>query len=115
MDDLNVNIRPVTNADWASIWAILKPIIRTGETYSLPMDTEWDDALAYWLSSDHEVFVAVEDGTTVETTCYLRANPRGGGSHVANCDYMVSSQASGRGVARLCVHIRWITPNPAAF
>jgi ribosomal protein S18 acetylase RimI-like enzyme len=32
---------------------------------------------------------------------YLRANHAGGGDHVANCGYMTSSQAQGRGIARL--------------
>ena len=37
-------------------------------------------------------------------TYYLRSNSRGGGSHVANCGYIVATDASRRGVARaMCV------------
>ena len=40
-----------------------------------------DDVIAYWMSPDHEVFVA-EEGDTVVGTYFLRANQHGGGSHV---------------------------------
>ena len=33
-------------------------------------------------------------------TSFLRANQKGGGSHVANCGYATAAAASGRGVAR---------------
>jgi RimJ/RimL family protein N-acetyltransferase len=57
-----------------------------------------------WGASGNEVFVA-EDGGRIVGTYYLRANNRGGGSHVANCGYIVAANASRRGVARaMCVH-----------
>jgi len=63
-----------------------------------------DDALAYWMSPDHQVFVAEENGTVVGTY-FLRANQRGGGSHVCNCGYVTAPHATGRGVARaMCTH-----------
>jgi ribosomal protein S18 acetylase RimI-like enzyme len=38
-------------------------------------------------------------------TYYVRANQRGRGSHVANCAYITSISASGRGIARaMCAH-----------
>ncbi len=90
--------------DLGAIWSILEPVIRAGETYTLPTDLSREDALAYWFSDGHEVFVAEEDGVVVGTY-YLRANQRGGGSHVANCGYMTASTATGRGVARaMCAH-----------
>jgi hypothetical protein len=84
----DVDIRPATAADVDALWAVLEPIIRSGETYALPADMQRDDALVYWLSSDHEVFVAVENGAVLGTY-YLRANQKGAGSHVANCGYLV--------------------------
>jgi ribosomal protein S18 acetylase RimI-like enzyme len=63
-----------------------------------------EQALAYWQSPGHEVFVAEEDGKVVGTY-YLHANQKGGGAHVANCGYMTATHASGRGVARaMCAH-----------
>src|SRR5207245_11253432 len=75
-----------------------EPTIRAGETYTLPREMDREQALAYWLSPDHAVFVAEEDGEVLGTY-YLRANQKGGGAHVSNCGYMTATKASGRGVA----------------
>jgi ribosomal protein S18 acetylase RimI-like enzyme len=59
-------------------------------------------AIGYWCGNDRETFVAEEDGQVVGTY-YLRANQLGGGDHVANCGYITSKEATGRGIARkLC-------------
>jgi L-amino acid N-acyltransferase YncA len=97
-------IRPATKADDDAIWAILEPTFRAGETYPVTRDISRADALAYWRSTGHSVFVAEEDGRVVGTY-YLRANNRGGGAHVANCGYVVAPEATGRGLARaMCAH-----------
>jgi ribosomal protein S18 acetylase RimI-like enzyme len=99
-----VNIRPATAADDEAIWRILKPAFSAGETYPIPRDISRSDALAYWRSSGHTVFVA-DDGDSIVGTYYLRANNRGGGAHVANCGYVVAPEAAGRGVAHaMCSH-----------
>jgi ribosomal protein S18 acetylase RimI-like enzyme len=85
--------------DTGAIWRILESIIRAGETYALPRDMTREDALAYWFSPGHEVFVAENAGAIVGTY-YLRANQQGGGAHVANCAYMTAPSASGRGIGR---------------
>jgi ribosomal protein S18 acetylase RimI-like enzyme len=97
-------IRPAAAGDDDAIWAIMQPILRDGETYTLPRDMDKKTALAYWQSADHEVFVAEENGKIVGTY-FLRANQKGGGEHVANCGYMTAVSATGRGVARaMCAH-----------
>ena len=99
-----LTIRPAAAADDDAIWAILEPTFRAGETYPIPRDISRADALAYWRSPWHSVFV-VEDAGHIVGTYYLRANQRGGGDHVANCGYMVAPQAIGRGIARaMCAH-----------
>lgn len=90
-------IRPARPADTGAIWRVLEPTIRAGCTYPLPRDMCEHDALAYWLSAQHEVFVVEEAGEIVGTY-YLRANQQGGGQHVANCGFMTAGSASGRGV-----------------
>lgn len=92
-------IRPAAAEDDDAIWHILEPAFRAGETYPIPRDVSRAEALAYWRSPGHEVFVAEEIGEVVGTY-YLRANNKGGGAHVANCGYIVAPQAMGRGVAR---------------
>jgi ribosomal protein S18 acetylase RimI-like enzyme len=99
-----LSIRPATPADDDPIWAILEPTFRAGETYPIPRDVSRADALAYWHTPGHSVFVAEENGRIVGTY-YLRANTGGGGAHVANCGYMTAQDATGRGVARaMCTH-----------
>jgi ribosomal protein S18 acetylase RimI-like enzyme len=96
--------RPAASGDSNAIWAIMEPIIRAGETYTLPRDMDKESALAYWLSAEREVFVAEDNGDIVGTYC-LQANQKGGGAHVANCGYMTAVSATGRGVGRaMCAH-----------
>ncbi len=92
-------IRPATPDDAAAIWAIIAPVIRAGETYTLDRDMSERDALGYWFGADKEVFVAEADGAVLGTY-YLRANQAGGGRHVCNAGYMTAAAATGRGVAR---------------
>jgi len=96
-----LRIRPADPRDRDAVWAILEPVLRAGETYTLPRDISRDDALIYWFRSENEVFVAEDDRDGgIVGTYVLRANQGGGGSHVANCGYMTSPAAQGRGVAR---------------
>lgn len=96
-------VRAAEVGDHDAVWSILEPVIRAGESYTLDREMSRDAALAYWFSDGHEVFVAEEDG--VLGTYYLRANHKGGGSHVANCGYMTAPAAIGKGVARaMCEH-----------
>ena len=87
-----------------SIWRVIEPVIRAGDTYTLPQDMSKPAALAYWRSPAHRVFVA-EQQSEIVGTYYLRANQAGGGAHVANCGYITAPWAVGRGVARaMCAH-----------
>jgi L-amino acid N-acyltransferase YncA len=101
---VNRIIRPAGNDDQAAIWAILEPIIRAGETYTLRPDMSQEEALAYWFAAGHRIFVAEHDDIVVGTY-FLQANQAGGGAHVANCGYATASQASGSGIgAAMCQH-----------
>src|ERR1700751_5202486 len=96
-------IRPAAQFDYDAIWRVIEPVFRAGETYPLPRDISRADAFAHWRASGNEGFVA--EGGGIVGTHYLRANNRGGGSHVADCGYIVAANASRRGVARaMCVH-----------
>jgi L-amino acid N-acyltransferase YncA len=94
-----VLIRPATGSDRDAIWAIIGPVIATGETYALDRDMSREAALVYWIAPDRETFVA-EDGGRIVGTYYIRANQAGGGRHVCNCAYITAQDASGKGVAR---------------
>jgi GNAT superfamily N-acetyltransferase len=97
-------VRSATPADSGAIWSILEPMIRAGETYTLPLEMTREAALAWWFAPAHQVFVAEDDGIAVGTY-FLRANQQGGGAHVANCGYVTAPHSTGRGVARaMCAH-----------
>jgi len=99
-----VPIRPASNADREAIWGILEPMIRAGETYTLPRDMTKEQALEYWFSAEKEVFVWEENGEVLGTY-FLKANQQGGGAHVANCGYVTAAAAQGKGIARaMCLH-----------
>ncbi len=99
-----MKIRSATPDDSEVIWRIMEPIIRAGETYSLPRDMNRDDALAHWFTPDRSVFIAESDGKVLGTY-YLRANRPGPGAHVANAGFMVSGEAGGKGVGQaMCGH-----------
>jgi ribosomal protein S18 acetylase RimI-like enzyme len=97
-------VRGAKLEDADAIWRILEPMVGAGETYPLPREMSKGEALDYWMGADHEVFVAEEDGNILGTY-FLKANQKGGGTHVANCGYVTAAAAQGRGVARMmCEH-----------
>jgi ribosomal protein S18 acetylase RimI-like enzyme len=99
-----VTCRQATAADHDALWSILEPVIRAGETYSLPRHLSRTDALSYWFEPGHEVWVAEVDGE-ITGTYFIRPNQQGGGAHVANCGYMTSRGSEGKGIARaMCRH-----------
>jgi L-amino acid N-acyltransferase YncA len=99
-----LQVRAARAEDVEAIWAILEPVIRAGETYTLASNVGPEGALAFWFADGHEVFVADETGKVVGTY-FLRANQGGGGSHVANCGYVTADGFTGRGVGRaMCAH-----------
>lgn len=99
-----LNIRSANNGDADDIWRILEPVFRAGETYTISRNIAQDEAIDYWFAAGNQVFVAEDDGNILGTY-YLRANQRGGGSHVCNCGYMTAAHATGRGIARaMCLH-----------
>jgi ribosomal protein S18 acetylase RimI-like enzyme len=63
-----------------------------------------EEALAWWFTANHTVFVAEENGR-VTGTYFIQANQQGGGAHVANCGYMTAPEGMGRGTGRaMCAH-----------
>ena len=99
-DERTMLIREATSNDAAAIWSLIGPIIRAGETYTLPRDMSEADALSCWMGTDRQTCIAVADNRIVGTYS-LRANQAGGGDHVANCGYITDSAFAGRGVARV--------------
>ncbi|MBT2189370.1 GNAT family N-acetyltransferase [Sphingobium nicotianae] len=100
-----MEIRPATFADWPSIWAILEPIIREGETLAVDRDADEQTGRDYWQAPGKQVFVALDPAGEIVGSYTLRANQAGPGAHVANAGYAVRGDQRGKGIAqRLCRH-----------
>ncbi|MDX2483824.1 MAG: GNAT family N-acetyltransferase [Pseudodonghicola sp.] len=95
----DVTIRFATPADADALWAMLEPVIRSGDTYALPRDMMREAALAYWFAPANTVLLA-ESAGAVLGTYYLKPNAMGGGDHVCNCGYVTAPTAQGKGIAR---------------
>ena len=92
-----MELRFATPTDHNTIWAMLEPVFRAGDTYAIDPAISREDALAYWTA--HRAYLAEVDGVPVGTF-YIRPNQQGGGAHVCNCGYITARGAEGQGVAR---------------
>ena len=100
----NMNIREATIDDFDAIWPIFHEIVKAGETYAYPVDTNKEGAIKLWLDAPRKTFVFEYDGEILGTY-FIKTNQAGPGDHVCNCGYMVSSAARGRGLATaMCKH-----------
>jgi ribosomal protein S18 acetylase RimI-like enzyme len=98
-------IRPAISSDADGIWSVIGNAVRDGEVFALDRNMSEAAAVAHWMGSEKETFVAIDDGGSVLGTYYIQANQKGGGGHVANAGYATAQAASGRGIARaMCAH-----------
>ncbi len=84
---MTLHIRPATPSDHDTVWSMLEPVFRAGDTYAID-----PDALAYWCAAHSYV----TDGGTY----YIRPNQQGGGRHICNAGFVTAQDATGKGVAR---------------
>lgn len=90
-------IRDADGRDADTIWAMLEPVFRAGNTYAIARDISRAAALDYWMSE--HVFLAEEAGQPLGTF-YIQRNRPGGGAHYCNCGFVTAPGSEGRGVAR---------------
>jgi len=99
-----MTIREANKIDFKSIWPIFSEIVSEGTTYAHPRDTSEEEARKIWMDLPSKTFITERDGEILGTY-YIKTNQSGPGSHVCNCGYMVSSKASGQGIAtEMCKH-----------
>lgn len=100
-----IAIRPFEHSDWPSVWKIIEPVFRSGETYAFSTDISEAEARRAWIETPSVTYVAQDEEGAVLGTYYIKPNQPGLGSHVCNCGYIVAENARGRGVASLmCDH-----------
>jgi L-amino acid N-acyltransferase YncA len=92
-----VHIRPLAEADWPAVHAIVTEVARAGETYAMDVPDTVAATRAFW--ADPHVVVAEVDGVVVGTA-KMGPNRPAQGSHVGTASFMVGGAARGRGVGR---------------
>lgn len=101
----NIIIRERISSDDNLIWNILSPIIKEGETYSLPQNYTQEETLEYWNKSSHIVYVVELEGREIIGTYFIHSNQLGNGSHICNCGYAVLKEYSNLKIGyKMCLH-----------
>ncbi|MBD2705364.1 GNAT family N-acetyltransferase [Spirosoma sp. BT702] len=95
-----ITIRKATPADADAIWAIIKEVIATGDTYVFAPDSSREKMLNFWLGADKHTYVALLNDVVVGTFL-LKDNQPDLGSHIANGAYMTSPNAGGQGIGKM--------------
>jgi ribosomal protein S18 acetylase RimI-like enzyme len=109
-----LNFRLATQSDLHSLWEIIEPIIREGNTYVFSPDSSREKMLGYWMAADRETYVAEADGEVVGTF-YLKANQPDRGSHVVNAGYMVSPLVAGKGIGKAMAEFSFLEAKRLGF
>jgi ribosomal protein S18 acetylase RimI-like enzyme len=100
-----IDIRPFEENDWPTIWQIIEPVFRAGETYAFSPEITEEEAYNAWIEVPAQTFVAVDEENAILGTYYIKKNQPGLGSHICNCGYIVSKNARGKGIASaMCEH-----------
>jgi ribosomal protein S18 acetylase RimI-like enzyme len=98
-------VQPFLPRHWASVWRVLEPVFRAGETYAFSPDISEAEARHVWSEVPAATFVALGAGDVVLGTYYIKPNQPALGAHVCNCGYVTAEQARGRGIASaMCEH-----------
>jgi ribosomal protein S18 acetylase RimI-like enzyme len=105
MDQHLIDIRPFREQDWLSVWSIIEPVFRAGETYPFSPNISEVEAYQAWIEKPSSTFVAVNAKEDILGSYYIKPNQPGLGAHVCNCGYIVAGKARGKGIASvMCVH-----------
>ena len=100
-----IKIRPFEENDWMTVWQIIGPVFRAGETYAFSPDITEEESHRVWVETPSMTFVAVDGDNKVFGSYYLKPNQPALGAHVCNCGYIVADEARGKGIAgEMCKH-----------
>ena len=99
-----ISISEAKESDWQSIWNIIEPVFRSGETYAFSPDISAAEGHRVWMEVPTATYIA-KGNNSVLGTYFIKPNQPALGSHVCNCGYIVGEKARGKGVASLmCQH-----------
>ncbi|MBB5518039.1 GNAT family N-acetyltransferase [Amphiplicatus metriothermophilus] len=94
-----LKIQPLRDEDWPTVWAMLEPVFRAGETYPCDPAITEEEARLYWAETTEASYVARDAEGRAVGAFYIRPDQPGLGDHVCNCGYVVAESARGRGLA----------------
>jgi len=99
-----LNLRKAIETDYAQVWSIFSKVIETGDTYVFDPSTAKSDLKKHWFADYMQTFVVEKNGTILGTYI-IKPNQIDLGNHIANCSYMVTPKAQGKGIGKmLCEH-----------
>ena len=100
-----ITIREFDEKDWSSVWEVIKPVFRAGDTYPFPTTISEEKAYQAWITIPTATFVAEDESNEILGTYYIKPNQPGQGNHICNCGYIVVESARGQGIAsQMCDH-----------
>jgi L-amino acid N-acyltransferase YncA len=98
-------IRLFEPPDWPSVWRIIEPVFRAGETYAFSPDITEPEARRVWIEAPAATYVALNADDEVLGTYYIKPNQPALSAHVCNCGYIVAAHARSQGIASaMCAH-----------
>ena len=95
----DLTVRKATSLDRQGLWELIEPILRKGGTYVFSPEKTQSEMMDYWLNSDKQTYVLVEEGR-IMATFYLKPNQPDLGNHICNAGFMVSTAIWGKGIGR---------------
>jgi len=103
-------IRPIAEADWPQVHALVVEVARAGETYAMDVPASEAETREFW--SGDLVVVAV-DGDTVLGSAKAGPNRPAQGAHVGTASFMVGTAARGLGIGRAMGEyvVKWLGAN----
>ncbi|MEQ4301492.1 GNAT family N-acetyltransferase [Plantactinospora sp. B6F1] len=93
-----MQIREFTESDWPPVWAIVRDVVRAGETFTYDPRMTAEQAYDTWIESPPGLTVVAVEDNRLLGTAKMGPNRAGPGGHVSTASFMVAADARGRGV-----------------
>jgi GNAT superfamily N-acetyltransferase len=98
--ELQPEIRPAADEDWAGIFPFYSAIVEAGDTYAFPLGRSLEEARPWWMEEPPGLTIVAVDGDAILGSAKMGPNRPGRGAHVATASFMVDPARRGNGVGR---------------